>query len=64
MNTWKNRCLYPIMIGVIIKDILLKKHRVALRLMGVTPFHRQSFNLLGEQQLNIDLVNILNCFRK
>lgn len=32
-----------------------KKHRAGIKAYGVTPFHRQSFNLLGEdQQLNID----------
>lgn len=31
-----------------------KKHRLAIREYGVTPFHRKSFNLLGDGQLFFD----------
>lgn len=31
-----------------------KKHRLAIREHGVTPFHRKSFNLLGDGQLFFD----------
>lgn len=30
-----------------------KKHRQAIRDYGITPYHRRSFNLLGDQQLEI-----------
>ncbi|MBO4851018.1 MAG: ribonuclease HII [Prevotella sp.] len=31
-----------------------RKHREAIRIHGITPYHRRSFNLLGDQQLMID----------
>ena len=31
-----------------------KKHREAIRLHGVTPYHRRSYNLLGDGQLSFD----------
>ena len=31
-----------------------KKQREAIRLYGITPYHRKSFNLLGDSQLSID----------
>lgn len=31
-----------------------KKHRLAIHQYGVTPFHRKSFNLLGDRQLFFD----------
>lgn len=31
-----------------------KKHREAIRLYGTTPYHRMSYNLLGDGQLSID----------
>lgn len=31
-----------------------KKHRDAIRKFGVTPYHRKSFNLLGDGQLSFD----------
>ena len=31
-----------------------KKHREALRLYGITPYHRKSYNLLGNGQLELD----------
>jgi ribonuclease HII len=31
-----------------------KKHREAIRLHGVTPYHRKSYNLLGDGQLSFD----------
>ena len=31
-----------------------RQHREAIRLYGPTPYHRRSFNLLGDQQLMID----------
>lgn len=31
-----------------------KKHREAIRLHGITPYHRRSYNLLGDGQLSFD----------
>ena len=31
-----------------------RKHREAIRIHGIAPYHRRSFNLLGDQQLMID----------
>lgn len=31
-----------------------KRHREAIREYGITPFHRKSFNLLGDGQLSLD----------
>ena len=31
-----------------------KKHREAIRLYGTTPYHRKSYNLLGDGQLSLD----------
>lgn len=31
-----------------------KKHREAIRKYGITPFHRKSYNLLGDEQLSFD----------
>ena len=31
-----------------------KKHREAIRLYGTTPYHRMSYNLLGDGQLSFD----------
>ena len=31
-----------------------KKHREAIRLHGASPYHRRSFNLLGNRQLELD----------
>ena len=31
-----------------------KKHRQAIREYGITPYHRRSYNLLGDGQLNFD----------
>lgn len=31
-----------------------KKHREAIRQYGITPYHRKSYNLLGDGQLSID----------
>ena len=31
-----------------------KKHREAIKLYGITPYHRKSYNLLGDGQLSID----------
>ena len=31
-----------------------KKHREAIRQFGVTPYHRKSYNLLGDGQLSLD----------
>ena len=39
---WKSNKGYP-----------TKKHREAIRLYGVTPYHRKSYNLLGDGQLDI-----------
>lgn len=32
-----------------------KKHRQAIKLYGATPYHRRSFNLLGDSQLELPL---------
>lgn len=40
---WKGNKGYP-----------TKKHREAIRLHGVTPYHRMSYNLLGSQELELD----------
>ena len=40
---WTNNKGYP-----------TKKHREALRLYGITPYHRKSYNLLGNGQLELD----------
>lgn len=31
-----------------------RKHREAIRLHGITPYHRKSYNLLGDGQLSLD----------
>ena len=31
-----------------------KKHREAIRQYGITPYHRKSYNLLGDGQLSFD----------
>ena len=31
-----------------------KKHREAIRQFGITPYHRKSYNLLGDGQLSLD----------
>ena len=31
-----------------------KKHREAIRQYGITPYHRKSFNMLGDGQLSVD----------
>ena len=31
-----------------------KKHREAIRQFGTTPYHRMSYNLLGDGQLSLD----------
>ncbi len=40
---WKDNKGYP-----------TKVHREAIRLHGITPYHRKSFNLLGDSQLSFD----------
>lgn len=40
---WKSNKGYP-----------TKKHRVAIKQFGVTPYHRMSYNLLGTGELSID----------
>lgn len=40
---WKNNKGYP-----------TKKHREAIKEFGITPFHRRSYNLLGDGQLSFD----------
>ena len=40
---WKGNKGYP-----------TRKHREAIRLYGTTPYHRMSFNLLGDGQLAFD----------
>lgn len=40
---WKSNKGYP-----------TKKHREAIRLNGVTPYHRLSYNLLGSNELSLD----------
>lgn len=41
---WNNNKGYP-----------TKKHRAAIALHGTTPYHRMTFNLLGDAQLKLDL---------
>lgn len=36
------------------KGYSTKKHREAIRLYGTTPYHRMSYNLLGDGQLSLD----------
>lgn len=43
MYDWKDNKGYP-----------TKKHRDAIHRYGVTPYHRMSFNLLGDGQLSFD----------
>ena len=31
-----------------------EKHRLAIREHGITPYHRKSYNLLGDGQLSFD----------
>ena len=40
---WENNKGYP-----------TKKHRAAIKEYGITPFHRKSYNLLGDGQLSFD----------
>lgn len=40
---WKNNKGYP-----------TKKHRAAIKQYGTTPYHRMSYNLLGDGQLSLD----------
>ena len=40
---WKSNKGYP-----------TKKHREAIRINGVTPYHRMSYNLLGNEELSLD----------
>lgn len=40
---WKSNKGYP-----------TKKHRAAIKAYGITPFHRKSYNLLGDGQLSFD----------
>ena len=40
---WKSNKGYP-----------TKKHRAAIRQFGTTPYHRRTFNLLGDTQLSFD----------
>ena len=35
------------------KGYLTKKHREAIKIHGITPYHRKSFNLLGDGQLSL-----------
>jgi ribonuclease HII len=46
---WKSNKGYP-----------TKKHRQAIKAFGITPFHRKSYNLLGDGQLSIDFGADLN----
>lgn len=43
MYDWKGNKGYP-----------TKKHREAIRIYGASPYHRMSFNLLGDGQLSLD----------
>lgn len=45
---------YPQYDWTINKGYPTKKHREALRLYGITPYHRKSYNLLGNGQLELD----------
>ena len=35
------------------RDDSMKKHREAIRQFGITPYHRKSYNLLGDGQLSL-----------
>lgn len=43
---WKSNKGYP-----------TKKHRDAIREFGITPFHRKTFNMLGDRQLSLDFAD-------
>ena len=43
---WKQNKGYP-----------TKKHREAVREYGITPFHRKTFNILGDGQLSLDFLD-------
>ncbi len=43
---WKSNKGYP-----------TKKHRDAIREFGITPFHRKTFNMLGDGQLSLDFAD-------
>ena len=34
-----------------------KKHREAIRKYGITPFHRKTFNMLGDGQLTLEFTD-------
>ena len=36
------------------KDYPTKKHREAIKAFGITPYHRKSYNLLGDGQLSLE----------
>ena len=40
--------------SILAKTYPTKKHREAIRLYGTTPYHRMTFNLLGDGQLSFD----------
>ncbi len=45
---------YPLYDWLSNKGYPTRKHREAIRLHGVTPYHRKSFNLLGDGQLMLE----------
>ena len=47
MYDWKGNKGYP-----------TKKHRAAIAAYGTTPYHRMSFNLLGDGQLSLDFGSV------
>ena len=45
---------YPLYDWLSNKGYPTKKHREAIRQYGITPYHRKSYNLLGDGQLSLD----------
>jgi len=45
---------YPLYDWLSNKGYPTKKHREAIKLYGITPYHRKSYNLLGDGQLSLD----------
>ena len=45
---------YPLYDWLSNKGYPTKKHREAIKLYGITPYHRKSYNLIGDGQLSLD----------
>ena len=52
MNAWAEE--YPQYDWLSNKGYPTKKHREAIRQYGITPYHRRTFNRLGDRQLSFD----------